>query len=80
MEANFLAHLVSETTKEGTLLDLLFTNREGLAGDVMAGGRLGHSDREMIECLILGEVRNVVSRTATLDFWRADFGLFKGPG
>jgi len=26
---------------------------------------------------ILGEVRSGVSRTATLDFWRADFGLFR---
>jgi len=27
--------------------------------------------------LILREVRRGVSRTPTLDFWRADFGLFR---
>ncbi|KAK4832965.1 hypothetical protein QYF61_026791 [Mycteria americana] len=32
----------------------------------------------MVEFLILREVRRGVSRTATLDFRRADFGLFRG--
>ncbi|KAK4825063.1 hypothetical protein QYF61_023067 [Mycteria americana] len=58
-------------------LDLLFVSREGLVGDVMAGGHLGHSDHKMMEFLILGEVRRGVSRTATLGFRRADFGLFR---
>ncbi|KAK4817404.1 hypothetical protein QYF61_013274 [Mycteria americana] len=31
----------------------------------------------MIEFLIRGEAARGVSRTATLDFWRADFGLFR---
>ncbi|KAK4831046.1 LOW QUALITY PROTEIN: hypothetical protein QYF61_014978 [Mycteria americana] len=74
---NFLTQQVSEPTREGAPLDLLFTNREGLVSDVMAGGRLGQSDHEMIEFLILGEVMRGVSRTATLDFRRADFGLFR---
>ena len=68
---------MSKPTREGTLLDLLLTNREGLVGDVMVGGHLGHTNHEMIEFLILREVRRRVSRTATLDFWRADFGLFR---
>ena len=75
---NFLTQLVSEPTREGAPLDLLFTNREGLVSDVMAGGRLGQSDHEMIEFLIGGEAARGVSRTATLDFRRADFGLFRG--
>ncbi|KAK4823326.1 hypothetical protein QYF61_000928 [Mycteria americana] len=74
---NFLTQLVSEPTREGAPLDLLFTKREGLVSDVMAGGCLGQSDHEMIEFLIRGEVRRGVSRTATLDFRRADFGLFR---
>ncbi|KAK4808474.1 hypothetical protein QYF61_005791 [Mycteria americana] len=45
---NFLTQLVSEPTREGAPLDLLFTNREGLVSDVMVGGRLGQSDHEMI--------------------------------
>jgi len=32
----------------------------------------------MREFLILTEVRRGVSKTATLDFWSADFGLFRG--
>ena len=43
---NFLTQLVSEPTREGALLDLLFVNREGLVDDVAVGGRLGHSDHE----------------------------------
>ncbi|KAK4810539.1 hypothetical protein QYF61_004502 [Mycteria americana] len=74
---NFLTQLVSEPTREGAPLDLLFTNREGLVSHVMVGGRLGQSDHEMIEFLIRGEAARGVSKTATLEFWRADFGLFR---
>ncbi|KAK4816199.1 hypothetical protein QYF61_012664 [Mycteria americana] len=74
---NFLTQLVSEPTREGALLDLLFTNREGLVSHVMVGGCLEQSDHEMIEFLILGNVMRGVSRTATLDFQRADFGPFR---
>ena len=59
------------------ILDLLFVNREGLVRDVKVGGHLGHSDHEMLDCSILAEPRRGVSRTATLDFQRADFGHFR---
>lgn len=42
----------------------------------MVGGCLGHDDNEMTFS-ILAEARRVVTRTATLDFQRADFGLFR---
>ncbi|KAK4824521.1 hypothetical protein QYF61_016101 [Mycteria americana] len=74
---NFLMQLVSEPTREGAPLDLLFTNREGLVSHVMVGVCLGQSDHEMIEFLMRGEAARGVSKTATLDFWRADFGLFR---
>ncbi|KAK4831611.1 hypothetical protein QYF61_018371 [Mycteria americana] len=74
---NFLTQLVSEPTREGAPLDLLFTNREGLVSHVMVGGCLGQSDHEMIEFLIRGEAARGVSKTATSDFRRADFGLFR---
>ncbi|GAB0207710.1 hypothetical protein GRJ2_003236700 [Grus japonensis] len=77
VEDNFLIQLVSEPTREGAQLDMSFANREGLVGDVMVGGHLGHSDHEMIEFLLHRELRREVSRIATLDFWRADFGLFR---
>jgi len=41
VQDNFLAQLVSEPIRGGASLDLLFTNREGLVGDVVAGGCLG---------------------------------------
>jgi len=49
--------LVSEPTRGGASLDLLFTNREGLVGHVVVGGCLGRSDHEMIELLILDEAK-----------------------
>ena len=72
MGDNFLTQLVKEPTRGSKIPDLLFVNRGGLVGDVEVGGRLGHSDHE-----ILVEPRRGVSRTATLDFRRADFNLFK---
>ena len=77
MEDNFLTQLVGEPTRGGALLDLLFTNREGLVGGVMVGGCLGLSDREMIEFSIWGEARKGVSKTTAMDFRRANFGLFE---
>ncbi|KAK4823485.1 LOW QUALITY PROTEIN: hypothetical protein QYF61_002549 [Mycteria americana] len=74
---NFLTQLVSEPTREGAPLDLLFTNREGLVSHAIVGGCLGQNDHEMIEFLIRGEAARGVSKTATLDFRRADFGLFR---
>ncbi|GAB0183522.1 hypothetical protein GRJ2_000817500 [Grus japonensis] len=77
MEDNFLTQQVSAPSMGGALLDLLFTNREGLRGDVVVGGRLGLSNREMIEFSILGKIRKGVSKTASMDLRRADFGLFR---
>jgi len=51
VEDNFLTQLVSEPTMADALLDLLFTNREGLVGDVVVRGHLGLSNHEMIKVL-----------------------------
>ncbi|RMC06974.1 hypothetical protein DUI87_16426 [Hirundo rustica rustica] len=77
MEDNFLSQLVGEPTRGGTMLDLLFVNRDGLVEDVVVGGRLGQSDHEIIEYSIFGEVRRSTSKTLALDFRRADFGLLR---
>ncbi len=69
--------LVREPTRGGALIDLLFTNREGLVGDVKVGHCLGQSDHEIVEFSILGDVRRITSRTAILNFKRADFDLFR---
>ena len=42
-----------------------------------AGDCLGHSNPEIVEFSILGDVRRVTSKTAMLNFQRADFDLFR---
>ena len=74
---NFLTQLVKEPTQGSKILDLLFVHREGLVGDVKVGGCLGQSDHEMIDFSTSVEAQRGVSRTATLDFQRAEFGLFQ---
>ena len=73
----FLTQLVRESTRGSKILDLLYVNRKGLAGDVKVGGCLGHSDQEMLHFSILAAPQRWVIRTATLGFWRADFNLFR---
>lgn len=68
MEDDFLTRVVSELTREILPPDLLLAISEGLLGVVIAGGCLGHGNPEMIEFSLFGEVRKVVSRTATLNF------------
>ncbi|KAF4793362.1 hypothetical protein TURU_112092 [Turdus rufiventris] len=77
VEDNFLMQLVGEPTRGMVMLDLLFANRDGLVGDVVVGGHLGHSDHESIEFSIFGEIRRNINKTFTLDFRRADFDLFR---
>ncbi|GAB0176269.1 mitochondrial enolase superfamily member 1 [Grus japonensis] len=59
------------------MLDLVVTNKEGLVGDVKLKGSLGCSDHKMVEFRILRAARRVHSKLTTLDFRRADFGLFR---
>ena len=59
------------------MLDLVLTNKEGLVGNVKLKGSLGCSDHEMVEFKILRAVRREHSKLTTLDFRRADFGLFR---
>ena len=76
MEDNFLTQLVSEPTRGGATLDLLFTNREGLVGYVVVGGCIGLGGHEIIAFLVRCEVKRRASTTTTMDFRKADFGLF----
>jgi len=69
--------VVEEPTRRGALLDLVLTNTEGLVEDVKVGGRLGCSDHEIVEFRILRGGSRAISRIKTLDFKRANFGLFK---
>lgn len=56
---------------------IIKSNKKGVVGYMLVGGCLGHSDREMLEFSILGEVRKGTSRTSTMNFKWADFGLFR---
>ncbi|GAB0202828.1 mitochondrial enolase superfamily member 1 [Grus japonensis] len=77
IDDNFLTHLVEEPKRREVVLDLILTNKEGLVGDVKVGGSLGCRDHEMVEFRILCGRSRAISRIATLDFRRANFGLFK---
>jgi len=59
------------------MLNLVLTNKEGLVGNVKVKGSLGFSDHEMVEFNILRAARRLHSKLTTLDFRRADFGLFR---
>ena len=73
-----LPDVVGEGANKGNkILDVLFGNRECLVGDIKVRGCLGRSDHEMLDFSILLEPERGVSRTATLDFRRADFNLFR---
>jgi len=76
IDDNFLMQMV-EPTRRGTLLNLVLTNKEGLVEDVKVTGRLSCSDHEMVEFRILHGGSRAVSRIKTLDFRRANFGLFE---
>ncbi|GAB0205877.1 mitochondrial enolase superfamily member 1 [Grus japonensis] len=77
IDDNFLTQLVEEPTRRGVLLDLVLTKKGGQVEDVKVGGSLGCSDHEMVEFRILRGRSRAVSRITTLDFRRANFGLFK---
>jgi len=77
IDDNFLMQVVEEPTRRGALLDLVLTNKEGLVEDMKVGGRLGGSDHEMVNFQILRGGSRAISRITTLDFRRANFGLFK---
>ena len=69
--------VVEEPTRKGALLGLVLTYKEGLVQDVKVGGRLGCSDHEMVNFKILRGGSRAISRIKTLDYKRANFGLFK---
>ena len=77
IDGNFLMQVVEEPTRKGALLDLVLMSKEGLVEDVKVGGSLGSSDHEMVNFRILRGGSRPISRIKTLDFRRANFGLFK---
>ena len=51
--------------------------KEELVGDAKTGGGLGFHDLELMEFRILRGRNKAKNRTISLDFRRADFGLFR---
>ena len=74
---NTVTRVITESTRAGTLLDLILTDKEELVGVFKTGGSLGCSDHEMVEFRILRGGRRAKSRITTLGFRRADFSLFR---
>jgi len=72
-----LKQLVSEHSRGGASLDLLFTNRAGLLGDMVDEGCLRLNYHETIDFPIHSEVKRGASKTTTKDHQRADIGLFR---
>lgn len=67
--------MIEGPKRRGALLDLVLANKEELVGDAKVKGSLGCSDHEVVEFRILrSKVRSTIT---TLDFRRADFGLFR---
>ena len=63
--------------RRGALLDLIITKKEWLIRGVKFKSSLGCNNHEMVEFRILKAARRVKSKLTTLDFRRADSGLFK---
>lgn len=66
--------MIEEPTRRGTILDLILTNTVGLVGNAKLNGL---SDYEVVEFKILRAVRKAHDKIKTLDFRRADDGIFK---
>ncbi|GAB0183107.1 hypothetical protein GRJ2_000776000 [Grus japonensis] len=77
VDNNFLIQVLEKPIRKGDMLDLVLTNKEGLVGNMKLKGSLGCSDHEMVEFRILRAARRAHSKLTTLDFRRADFGLFR---
>jgi len=67
------------TENKGAVLDLLFLSRDGLMGNVMVAGCLGHSDHEIVEFKIFDDMGKTVSSATALAFGRTGFRLLKAP-
>lgn len=57
IDGNFLLQVAEEPMRRDAVLDLILTNKEGLAGNVKVKGSLDFSDHEMV--MILKAVRRV---------------------
>ncbi|KAK4806872.1 hypothetical protein QYF61_012593 [Mycteria americana] len=71
IEDCFLLQVLDMPTRNGTLLDLLLTNREDLLDNITTNGSLGCRDHNIVEFKIL------LHMLKTLDFRRANFKMLR---
>ena len=62
--------------RRDVFLDNIQGSKEGLIGNMKAGGSLGCSNHKIVEFRILCERNRTISWIAILDFKRANFDLF----
>ena len=60
IQVNFLKQIVSEPTREDSILDLVITNRDNLVSNMETGGKLGSSDHQEIH--FKRDVNNVLQQ------------------
>lgn len=60
-DGNVLTQVVEEPLRRGVLLDLVLTNKGGLAADVKTWGSLDCSDHDMVEFKILSKGSRAVT-------------------
>lgn len=68
---------ILNSMRRGATLDLVLNNKEKLVGSVKLKGSLGSCGHEMVEFKILRAARRAYSKLTTLEFRRANFGLFR---
>lgn len=72
VEDKFLIQVLREPTRKDSLLNLSYVNGDGLMGEIIIVGCLGHSHHEMLDFKSFDMRRNLI-RVATMDFGRAGF-------
>ncbi|KAJ7416886.1 dtw domain-containing protein 2 [Pitangus sulphuratus] len=72
---NFLIQVIGEPPRRGAMLDLVFTHREQLLGNVMLQGSLGCSGYETVDFEIVGAVGRACSKLTALDFSILHFSI-----
>lgn len=76
IDGNFLLQVAEEPMRRDAVLDLILTNKEGLAGNVKVKGSLDFSDHEMVKILAssqpwsLGEQTLAFSKICLVEYCR----------
>lgn len=74
---SFLTQVIKKLRGRSALLDLIVTKKEELVRDVKGRDKLGCRNHEMVDIRILKIWNGANSRTTVLNFWRAEFVLFR---